>query len=239
MRMSACSAVSSPPPMQNPRIMAMTGLSRTRQAASAVRAASSNCARASGEVRRSPNSEMSAPDTNALSPAAASTAGSAERISTDMALRLAGLLNVMTATAPSTSTSSLSVPVGRAVVGAVMRSSRGQPAPERQPGAMKRGPPGSDHVPRPEAVDVGCAEAKPGEDVRRVLPGVRARRPDGARRAGHPDRVAHDVQPAKLGMLHRGRHPQVLYLRVGEYLVHPVDRPARHPGRVQVGDPLR
>ena len=123
--MSACRAVSRPPPMQKPRIMAMTGFSRLPQERSRAACPLSYSARAAGEVRCSANSEMSAPEAKALSPApvrtttrtslsawsAPSRPASAARIPLDTALRLPGLLKVTTATRPVTSTSSLSVPV--------------------------------------------------------------------------------------------------------------------------------
>src|SRR6476646_7276019 len=169
-------------------------------------------ARAAGEVRRSPNSEMSAPEAKALSPApvritartsrsacsASSRPGSATRISLDRALRLPGLLMVTTATAPATSTRSLPVPVlcRAGGLGGVMRVL-------------------SDHALGAEPVDLRARVAEFGEHLAGVVAGIRARRPDGGRRIGHPHRVAEDVQPAKGRVLHWLGHRQVLDLRVG------------------------
>ena len=86
--------------------MAMIGLSTRPQARPASAATRSYSARASTEVRFSPNSEMSAPETNALPPApdttTTRTSGSAWKasrmrgtaccMSIDRALRRAGLL---------------------------------------------------------------------------------------------------------------------------------------------------
>ncbi len=71
--MSAFIAVSSPPPMQYPRIIAITGFSIDRHAPHDACSAASYSARASTAVRRVSNSEMSAPDTNAWSPAPRTT----------------------------------------------------------------------------------------------------------------------------------------------------------------------
>ncbi len=111
--------------MQYPRIIARIGFSSSTQARPASTWPASNAARASGVVRWEPNSLMSAPETNALSPApvstttrtsssacnARNTVGSAARIGADSALCLAGLLNVTRAMPSSTSQRSCSVPV--------------------------------------------------------------------------------------------------------------------------------
>ena len=84
----------------------MIGLSTVPHARPASAATRSYSARASTEVRCSPNSEMSAPETNALPPAPVTTTtrtssrawnaprmiGTARFMSIDMALRRAGLL---------------------------------------------------------------------------------------------------------------------------------------------------
>ena len=96
--------MSSPAPRQNPRIMAMTGFASALQERLITAWAWSYSARAAGEVRKSPNSEMSAPETKALSPAPVSTTtrtsgsacsassrpGRSARISPVSALRLPG-----------------------------------------------------------------------------------------------------------------------------------------------------
>src|SRR5215472_4386848 len=236
MRMSACSAVSSPPPMQKPRIIAMTGLLRPVHAPASAAWPLSYWARASGDVRCSPNSEMSAPDANALSPApvttstrtpgsassAASTPGSAARISLESALRFAGLLKVTTAIMSVTSTSSLSVPVSRGA-GEVIDVIR---------------VPSSNHPGRAQLVNRLARVAQLIQYLVRLIADVGTRCPDAWRGIHYPDSVANDVQPAEHRVRHRLRHRQVLDLRVGENLIHPVDRPARHAGLVERADPL-
>src|SRR5215472_14784464 len=219
-RMSACSAVSSPPPMEKPQIIAMIGLLRPAHAPASAAWPRSYCARASGDVRCSPNSEISAPDANALSPAPvttstrtsgsasrdASTPGSAARISLDSALRLAGLLKVTTAIAPATSTSSLSVPVSRGA-GEVVDV---MPVPIRP----------SDHAVRAQLLDRLARIAQLIQYLVGVVADIGTRCPHGRRRIGHAHGVAHDVELAEHRVRHRLRHHQVLDLRVGEDLVH-------------------
>src|SRR5215813_5869814 len=174
--------------------MAMTGLPRLRRERVIAAQAWSYEARAAAEVRRSANSEMSAPETKARSPApvrtttrtsasacsASSRPGSAARISLVRALRLPGLWKVTTATSPVTSTSRLSVPVPcrAGELDGVMRVL-------------------SDHSVRAEPVDLRRWVAQPGEHLVGVGADAGARVPDGGRPAGHPHGVAEDVQPAE------------------------------------------
>ena len=53
------------------------------------------------------------------------------------------------------------------------------------------------------------------------------------------DGVAEDGEVAQRGRAHRLRHLQMPHLRIGEGLVDPIDRSARHAGVVQDLDPLR
>src|SRR5215469_15988712 len=129
---------------------------------------------------------MSAPDANALSPApvttstrtsgsassAASTRGSAARISPERALRLAGLLKVTSAIALATSTSSLSVPVS--------------PVPGT-----------SDHPFSAELVNRVARVAQLIKHLVGMVTGVRARRPHSRRRIAHAHSVTHDFQLAE------------------------------------------
>src|SRR5690349_18041835 len=69
MRRSQVSAVPSPPPMQKPRIIAMVGFGHSSSLVTMVTDTLLYSATASGLARFSLNSLMSAPDTNALSPA--------------------------------------------------------------------------------------------------------------------------------------------------------------------------
>src|SRR3984885_13205723 len=136
---------------------------------------------------------MSAPDMNAASPApvatttrtspsafrAVSTPGSAARICAVRALRRAGLLKVTVATEPATSTSSWSVPVSW------FRIAMQQPFWNAL-----------DHRVGAQLFDLRRRVAQLGEDIVGVVARIGGRGPDGARRAGHPPRVADEVARA-------------------------------------------
>src|SRR5258708_39218487 len=53
-------------------------------------------------------------------------------------------------------------------------------------------------------------------------------------RAAHVDRLAYELDRPKLGRRHGMRHLEVLDLRIGEHLVHLVDRPGRHARLVEL-----
>ena len=108
-------AIASPPPRQKPRIFAIVGLAKVASFARPALVSRSYSTCASAFERFLANWLISAPETNALSPApvstttrTASSAANASRISTspchisiDMALRFSGWLNVTSPTPPS------------------------------------------------------------------------------------------------------------------------------------------
>src|SRR4051812_31224961 len=51
-------------------------------------------------------------------------------------------------------------------------------------------------------------------------------------------RLVNDAQAPETRMVHLGGGADVLYLRVGEHLVHRIDGPARHAGLVEGLDPM-
>src|SRR4029077_19078755 len=57
-------------------------------------------------------------------------------------------------------------------------------------------------------------------------------------RAAHVDRLAYELDVAQLGRLHGMLHLEVLDLRIGEHLVHLVDRPCGHARLVELLDQL-
>src|SRR5579875_495213 len=200
--------------------------SRRARAASEIRL---SAAAASAEARFSANSEMSAPDTKALPPAPLTTMTriassrskssrmdwTASHISSETALRRAGLLKIRWPTAPSFLAIILSV-MGRSG----MVSS-------------------SDDAARAQIGDRVIAVAELAQDRIGVLAelGGRAQR-FGLRRAAHIDRLADDADRAELRVVDRPRHCEMLHLRIGKDLVDRIDRPARHADLVQQRDPV-
>jgi hypothetical protein len=59
-----------------------------------------------------------------------------------------------------------------------------------------------------------------------------------ARRPAQLDGLIDDLGVAKYWMVHLGRHAEMAHLRIGEYLVHLVDRAAGHAGYVEDVDPF-
>ena len=143
--------------MQKPRILAMSGLSSSSSALLAAAATASNSARASGLERLVSNSEMSAPETKALSPAPCMTttrtsssawnrstmSTMARFISIFMALRRSGLLKVIQPT-PSVTVASM-----KGVSSSIVVMGRSVPSgPAWRKTADARSPAGSGHSSR-------------------------------------------------------------------------------------------
>src|SRR5438046_2835509 len=174
---------------------------------------------ASREPRFSPNSEMSAPDTNALPPAPESTTtwiasshanasrifGTACHMSSETALWRAGLLNTIQPTAPSLRASIRRVPVS-------MRFSI-------LPATIGRALDLHDFA-RPQAGDRPVIEPKPAQHPVRVLAPLWRRVADAARRPAELDRLTDDLSIPELGTVDVGRHAEMAHLRILEYLVH-------------------
>src|SRR5262245_19954021 len=191
---------------------------------------------ASREPRFSPNSEMSAPDTNALPPAPESTTtrtassrpnasrilGTACHMSTETALWRAGLLNVIQPTAPSLRAIMRSVPVS-------MVFSIGVPAAKL---AVLH-----DLAPA-QAGNRLVVVAERTQHLVGVLAALGRRIADVARRTGKLDRLVDDLDIAELGVVDAGRHAEVTHLRILEHLVHFVYRAARNAGCVENVDPF-
>ena len=59
------------------------------------------------------------------------------------------------------------------------------------------------------------------------------------RRPAQLDRLVYHIESTHSGMIDRGRHVQVLHLRIGEHLVHRIDRTARTSSPVQQFNPVR
>src|ERR1700730_8270702 len=173
---------------------------------------------ASREPRFCSNSEMSAPEMNALPPTPASTttriassranssriSGTAFHMSTETALCRAGLLNSIQPTAPSL----------RAIIRSVlvfMARLRSNNLLFSQLGD-RRG-----IVPQLAQHFVG------------VFPLLRRGIAYGARRARQLDRLVDHLDITEAGMMHGRGHLQVAHLLVGEHRVHFVDRPTPHP----------
>src|SRR6202011_5453794 len=182
---------------------------------------------ASREPRFCSNSEMSAPEMNALPPAPASTttriassranssriSGTAFHMSTETALCRAGLLNSIQPTAPSL----------RAIIRSVLVFM-----------ARLR----SNNLLFAQLGDRRGVEAQLAQHFLGVLALFGGRIAHAARRARQLDRLVHHLDITEAGMMHGRGHVQVLDLLVGEHLVHLIDRPARHARLVENVDPF-
>src|SRR6266404_6325728 len=101
-------------------------------------------------------------------------------------------------------------------------------------------PSGSNDAAGAQAFDGFVVEAQARQHIVCVLAEFRAGTELlGLRRGAEIDRLADDLDVAELGMMDRLGDAEMLDLRLGEGLVDAVDRPARHAGLVQGGNPLR
>src|SRR6185312_12237537 len=207
--------------------MAMVGLVTSCSAAVAPSAILSYCAMLSADERCFSNCEMSAPEMKALSPAPLRTmtrtsgsrskwprmTGIACHMSSDSALRRAGLLNTIQPIAPSISA------IMRSLGEIIFRSSSNRAVAVQSLDGI---------VVIPE-----LAQHRVG-----VLAALRRRAVQPRRRAAQRDRLSDQVDAAERRMIDRLGDAQMLHLRVGEDLVHAVDRARRHARRVDDLDPL-
>ena len=193
--------------MQKPRIIAMTGLSRPLHARGHRRLTRGRYpARASGVVRCSPNSEMSAPDDEGLVAGAgdhddpdlrvgiaarAACRAAPARISVDSALRLAGLLNVRMATAADH--------LDEQQFGARARRCRRVRSVMRVLSVLVRQPDVSDHAVARGAARCPRAGSRAPRALRRCARPSRARRADGWRRRRSSGPRSDEIQRSEDG----------------------------------------
>src|SRR5580704_11240102 len=182
---------------------------------------------ASREPRFCSNSEMSAPEMKALPPLPASTtarmassalnasriSGTAFHMSTETALCRAGLLNSIQPTAPSL----------RAIIRSVLVFMARLRLYDLLLVQVR------DHL---------VVEAELAQHLVGVLALVGRRIAHAARRAGELHRLVDHLDITEPRMMHGRRHAEMAHLRVGEHLVHLVDRAARHAGLVEDVDPV-
>src|SRR5271169_2160346 len=227
-RRSACIAIASPPPRQNPRMRAMIGLGNAAYFARPTPASRSYSCCALASERLFSNWLMSAPETNALCPAPVrittrtdpSSVNSSRispnpvHISSDIALRFSGWLNVISPTPSSFAASILPPAYSRVTppLGKSFISDRSIPA---HLGDLVGGiPHRCQHL-------IGARSH------------LRRRQADVLGEAGDADRRGHHLRVTDHRRVHLGRHAEMLHLRIGEYLVDRVNRPARHAGAFQ------
>src|SRR5262245_52516501 len=165
---------------------------------------------------------MSAPETKAWSPAPVTTTtrtagsfsnssmmtGIASHMSDDVALRLAGLLKTRRPMGPSFS----AIMFGVGLIMACLL----------------------DDAALAEAGDGGVVVAELLQQRCGMLAQLRCSRAHLEGRAAHVDGLADHLDLAELGRFHRMRHLEVLDLRIGEHLVHLVDRPRWHARLVEL-----
>src|SRR5215472_15129330 len=176
---------------------------------------------------------MSAPETNALLPApvriTTRTEPSSENssrispnpvhISSDIALRFSGWLNVISPT-PSSFAASILPPA----------CSRVTP------------PPGKSFISDRSLIahlsDLVGAVADRCQHLVRARSHLRRRQADILGEPGDADRRGYHFGIADHRRVHFGGHAEMLHLRIGEHLVDRVDRPARYAGALQQFDPV-
>src|SRR6478736_3321737 len=226
-------AIASPPPRQKPRMRAMIGLGKAAYLARPTPASRSYSCWASAFERFFSNWLMSAPETNALWPAPVrittrtdpSSANSSRmapnpvHISSDMALRFSGWLNVISPTPSSFAASIFPAAYSRVMppLGKSFISDRSLLA----------------HL-----GDLVRRISDRGQHFVGARSHFRRRQADVLVEAGDADGRGHHVGVADYRRVHLGRHSEMLHLRVGEYLIDAVDRPARHAGAFQQLDPV-
>src|SRR5580704_5749706 len=197
---------------------------------------------------------MSAPETKAWSPAPVTTTtriagsfskssrmtGIASHMSDEVALRLAGLLKTSRPTGPAFS--AIMFGVGLIICTLLFAGARHSsdaifPLIDKDARLESRAP-SLDHATLAEARDGRGVVAGFLQHRLGVLALLWRGRTHLEGRAAHVDRLAYELDRPKLGRRHGMRHLEVLDLRIGEHLVHLVDRPGRDARLVQLLDQL-
>src|SRR5580658_5476188 len=233
MRRSVCMAIASPPPRQNPRIRAIVGLRNPENLFRPTLVIRPYSCCASAFDRSLSNWLISAPETNALLPAPVrittrtelSSANSSRispsptHISTDMALRFSGWLNVTN-------------PIPSSFAASILPPAYSTETPPLTIVSI------SDRSLLAHVRNLRVRIADRVQHFIRAGAGLRRRNTDVLGEARDIDRRGHHLRAAALRARHLPRHAQMFHLRIGKRLVDGVDRPAGNPRPLEQLDPV-